>query len=58
MRIFTALALLLLAGCGALKTKQHTFFCVGACIHSEGEVEKEGGEPPKKPAPVVTPTES
>jgi hypothetical protein len=53
MRIILAIALLSLTGCTAIKTKQHVLFCVGACIHHEGEVQKEGGELPKKPAPEV-----
>ena len=45
------------SGCATVKAKRHAVFCVGACIHVEGEAEKKGGESPKPPAPEVTPTE-
>jgi len=51
-----ALAFTLSSGCANIKAKRHAIFCVGACIHVEGEAEKKGGEPPKQPAPEVTPT--
>jgi len=51
-RALLLVAVLSVSGCGAIKVRKHTLFCIGACIHSEGEVEKKGGEPPKKPAPV------
>ena len=46
-----ALCASLLSGC-AFKSKQHSLFCAGACIHHEGEIEK-GGEP-KPAAPEAT----
>lgn len=51
MKYLTALLTVFLAGCTAIKHKQHTLFCVGACIHHEGDTQKEGAGPPKKPGP-------
>lgn len=43
----------LLSGCTPFKTKTHAFFCVGACVHAEQDVEK--GEAPEDPAPTDDP---
>jgi hypothetical protein len=58
MKKFILLGAALLAGCGALKTKTHGFFCAGVCLHNEIDVDKKKGEDPKVPAPVPeqTPT--
>lgn len=50
-RALLLVAVLSVSGCATVKAKRHAIFCIGACIHVEGEAEKKGGEPPKKPAP-------
>lgn len=47
-KILVALCAFLVAGCSAIRHKQHTLFCVGACVHHEGETQKDA--PPQKPA--------
>lgn len=50
-RLLLLIAVLALAGCANLKAKRHGLFCVGACIHMEGEIAKEKGDTPKDAAP-------
>lgn len=51
MRTLAALLSMLLAGCASVKAKTHTFFCIGACLHTDTEAEKKKGEVPKDLAP-------
>lgn len=45
----------LLSGCSAIKSKTHVWGCIGACMHAEQDIDKQKGEPPKKPAPEKSP---
>lgn len=46
-RLVILIATASLAGCGGLKVKTDSLFCVGACLHVKTDVEKEKGEAPK-----------
>jgi hypothetical protein len=46
------LACLSIVGCAAIRHKQRTQFCVGVCVQHDGETDKGGSEPPKKPEPT------